>query len=614
MATTAPPVPTSSQGGLLVDSAETGTSVVSGIASAPANSSADVVPHTGQANGYDPILNEQYICVSNLTWSTSQLPGTLLWSTRIHPDECNAFVGHISKMYNAWAGSLDFRVKVAGTGFHAGALYLVRLPPNIDPASLLTLQDITPFEYAMVDPKILDPVDRLVMDQRPILYHYRNPVDPADPNSFGGYFCIYVGIQLNTSSSGATNISLQVFSRAGPDLVFSQLRPLQQTGVTTFGKVSTLFPSVANHPLATAPVFLAVNPVSVVSPQWYYKSVNLNGEPNCDGQTVKNMKVTLNDLGLVTQNDGYIAWAGGILTPGTAAATYPQADVGWMFDTLDWKSDTETHHEMCYNLGSYETVVVNSPVAGTGYIKFRVVPEAGSTQLRTSKSGSMVQVTSLFTGKHVDDTVALRWKHDDATGQQQWAPPLTESIITFDAHLHGGGYAEPVVQSREMIDLLLTGHYSGVIDPSTAILVSVVDKETSLQVGYIKLYSNGIMTTRYSTTRVLFSWDKYQFIPIQTMGANVPIPVNASIFVNRRIAFEENGDLRINREEKRKAVPGPGSSQQDNRSENSERQTSRRDAGIFSVINGYPIQRNSCDPKDRSSSLSSIRRLEARHQ
>lgn len=609
MATTAPPVPNSTQGGLLVDSAEAGTPLVSGIASAPANSAAEIVPHTGQANNYDPYLNEQFIVTANLTWSTSQLPGTLLWSSRIHPDECNVFVSHISKMYNAWAGSLDFRVKIAGTGFHAGALFLVRLPPNIDPASLLTLEDITPFEYAIVDPKILDPIDRNVMDQRPILYHYRNPADPNDPNSFGGHFCIYVGIQLNTSSSGATNISLQVSTRAGMDLVFSQIRPIQQSGATAFKNVSTLFTPTATHPLTSDPVYLVVEPGAVVPPEWYYKTANLEGKPNCDFQTITNLKVNLREMRGHIDSDGFVKTQGHIRTKDILGP--PPADMGWSLigTDLDPTPGGTFDFEGEYYNRATSIRCINQLNEGHN-VNFSVNWGGEHTGLNGSAAAYITWPSIWWTASTNDTPLKRALSHIPAYGQTQWAPPLQESIVSFEAfrpQTTDTPQMEPVVQTRQMLDMILSGQFKNLVDPSQCVLISVIDKQTTLQVGFLKLYSNGILTTRFTSSRTLYSWENYKFIPIQIQGANAPIPITSAMMVNKKIAFEENGDLELNRAyKKQQKVPRLEPSPQENRRENRINQVSRRDIGLFNLVDGHPRNLHSSGKEVRSSSASRV--------
>ncbi|APG78409.1 hypothetical protein 2 [Hubei picorna-like virus 77] len=196
---------------------------LSTISTAPAPA-AEAIPHTGSLNALDPYVKEQFISQGSFEWTTADLVGKLIFSCPIHPVNANPILAYLSKIYNTWAGGLDFKAKIAGTGFHAGALALVRLPPNVDPATVSDVNKFTCFEYEIIDPKLLECVSRSVMDQRNTMYHY-NPYDATNYNSFGGNFCIFVLQALNTSSSGSTSISVQIFSKASEDFEMLQIIP-----------------------------------------------------------------------------------------------------------------------------------------------------------------------------------------------------------------------------------------------------------------------------------------------------------------------------------------------------------------------------------------------------
>lgn len=190
--------------------------------------------HAGMVNGVDPYFNSQYIALSQFTWSTAQDPATLLFSQPIHPQSSHQWIRHLSAMYNTFGGGFDFAFKVAGTGFHAGGIIFVRLPPNIKPESLRTLADITAFEYKIMDPKTLEVEINSIMDQRNIMYHWLGGFDVNDPQTFGGFIAAYVLLPLNTSSTGATTIQVQVWTKPSPNFMFAQIKPLisEKTNLT----------------------------------------------------------------------------------------------------------------------------------------------------------------------------------------------------------------------------------------------------------------------------------------------------------------------------------------------------------------------------------------------
>lgn len=244
-----------------------------------ANPAAEIVPATGQRNFIDPNVRSQFLGQTNFTWPKTALPGSLLWYRPITPTRANVFLEYLAGMYNVWRGGIDYKFKIAGTGFHAGALAFVRLPPNIQPESIKTVQDFTCFEYCVVDPKTLEAVQHSVMDQTQVMYHYRK-FEPDKPNSFGGYICAFVMLQLNTSSSGSGQIQVQVFSKPAHDFEFGQLIPPMLQNVSIPRDVVTPYNQRMTNDLGLnarcTKLFMISNPHTDFSP-YAYNLVGLNG-------------------------------------------------------------------------------------------------------------------------------------------------------------------------------------------------------------------------------------------------------------------------------------------------------------------------------------------------
>jgi 2-phosphoglycerate kinase len=225
--TTAPAVPSSSVDGTIVPCDGVQSTIPEATTAVAPMGTADVVaPAAAAANIIDPWFYEHFVHLTRFTWSTTQPPGTLLWSSPITPDFAHPNLAYVSRLYNVWAGGLDYNIKVAGTGFHAGALAIVRLPPNIPPSSIQSASEFTYFDYAMIDPKHLDVVSKSVCDQRRFLYHYRDGDSVNNKDSIGGYIAIYVLLQLNTSSSGTNQIDIEVLNKAAADFFPAQMRPV----------------------------------------------------------------------------------------------------------------------------------------------------------------------------------------------------------------------------------------------------------------------------------------------------------------------------------------------------------------------------------------------------
>lgn len=182
----------------------------------------EVIVHTGQKNSIDFSIHRQFIPIDTFIWSTSQPRGTLLWSSPVHPTRVNPLISYISEIYNTWGGGIEFNFKVAGTGFHAGALAFVRIPPNVKPTQFSSPTEWGAFEYVVMDPKTLEVLSLDVMDQRQLNFHFMK-LDEDDPTSFGGYIACYVLIPLNTSSTGTQQIAVQAFSRPGSTYTMNQI-------------------------------------------------------------------------------------------------------------------------------------------------------------------------------------------------------------------------------------------------------------------------------------------------------------------------------------------------------------------------------------------------------
>lgn len=182
----------------------------------------EVIVHTGQKNSIDFSIHRQFVPIDTFIWSTSQPRGTLLWSSPVHPSRVNPLVDYISEIYNTWGGGIEYNFKCAGTGFHAGALAFVRIPPNFHPSQFTTPTEWGAFEYVVMDPKTLEVLSLDVMDQRPLNFHFMK-LDEQNPLTFGGYICCFVLIPLNTSSTGTQQIAVQAFGRPGATFTMNQI-------------------------------------------------------------------------------------------------------------------------------------------------------------------------------------------------------------------------------------------------------------------------------------------------------------------------------------------------------------------------------------------------------
>jgi len=220
----APPTPVGGAGGVTFSSTEAVVLPVSQT-EAPGAGPTESVAHATTVNIIDSFFYEQFVPLTNFTWATSQAPGTMLWTTPITPLRGHANLAYITKMYNIWTGSLEYSLKVAGTGFHAGALAMVKTPPNVDPNKLTSANLFGYYPYVVIDPKTLECTMKAGHDQRNVMYHYLS--EPlTNTSAIGGHLSIFVLQALNTSSTGTAQINVQVFNRVGPDFMLLQMMPV----------------------------------------------------------------------------------------------------------------------------------------------------------------------------------------------------------------------------------------------------------------------------------------------------------------------------------------------------------------------------------------------------
>lgn len=186
---------------------------------------AEIPAHTTAMNGIDPMLREQFMYCDSFTWSTSDARGKMLWYKPVHPKSIHKVMERLATIYNAWGGSMEIQFKVAGTGFHAGALAFVKIPPNFNPADLQGGFDWTVFPYEVIDVKTLECDALICGDQRQVAYHYTIG-EANDPKSWdhGGWVACFVYLGLNTAPSGTQQVQIMVTAKPGPDFQFSQMK------------------------------------------------------------------------------------------------------------------------------------------------------------------------------------------------------------------------------------------------------------------------------------------------------------------------------------------------------------------------------------------------------
>jgi hypothetical protein len=447
-------------------------------------------------------LKSQHIAVNRFTWTTSQLPGTLLYSTPITPIRANNIVSYLSGIYNAWNGGLEYQAKVAGTGFHAGAIGLVRIPPNIDPTALKTVEQFTAFEYNVIDPKTLEAVSKDISDQRPIMYHYVSD-DFTNPNNIGGHFAIFVILQLNTSSTGTNQIDVQVFNKLAPDFRFIQVIPPNIPSIppTDIAKWSTLFQTPALHlsPVLRTPIGTMTFQVAGTTSSANTGQVSLAGTAIGSPSFLENTTIIgINVLGFV-----FYATSNTNLIPVLNSSTQYNRSISMNGNTAQQFAS----------------------VAGTGTISASsnsIVLNAANTVVGAATATYYIASPVLTSGS---STVTY-------PGVIPISAPTGESLVTFDTTFQAGGIKSSLTTTY-FEQTFKTGRF--VIAGNEAVLLQLSSKASGLPIGYLKLYYNGYFTTNAVTTAVTLDLADLETSFLGYVSSGTPIPtLSENMLVSRR--------------------------------------------------------------------------------
>lgn len=486
----------------------------------PAGPPNETPSHTGMMNQIDTALMMQYVPTDIVTWSVTSISGTLMWKKPIHPMYAHPGISYLSGLYNTWSGALDFNFKIAGTGFHAGAIAIVRIPPNLKPEDFQTPTSWGLFEYVVLDPKTLQVESLGVSDQRPIMYHYMK-FDQDNPNTYGGWIAMYTLLPLNTSATGSQQISIQVFNRPGSGFQFSQMvmpgnitqEPPFPDAYSEYFDFSP-FDTLTTYPIAMT--HLVLEPQDVKFTKAVMNCIQLDGTimSKFDNQDIPNIST--------------LQFAGGL-----------NGDCHDGNDNFDLKF-TKTIQPL------------GVPKVGTGVSIFRHNGSLGHQYLSTGDSKTtLVHYEQSVVDKTV--TIVIQPKSNMAAvglvsnvfitdvlmpeiyTDNTYAPVTgTESIVHFayrrEPLLEGNVYG---AQYRRISELFLTGRLGRLLPKGMCFLFVLVDKTEDLPVAYVKLYKEGIFTTRAGAQQTIFDSKNMRLVFSSYILRSDAIPQNTTYAANR---------------------------------------------------------------------------------
>lgn len=432
-------------------------------------------------------LKKQHLALQRFTWSTSQLPGTLLVSIPITPLRANSIVSYLSGIYNAWNGGLEYQAKVAGTGFHAGALGIARIPPNINPSSFKTVAQFTAFEYSVIDPKTLEAVSKHIPDQRPIMYHYMNE-DFSDPNNIGGYFVIFVILQLNTSSTGTNQIDVQIFNKLAPDFRFIQVIPpsLTSSPLADDTKWSSLFetPNLHSHSIFDLPVSLMRIEASTTSSNARTGLVNLAGVVELDPPYT-----------MITQTNG----------------------LGRGYPFFSASATVMTPVENSNSLRPYQLIVTNT---GASFSRVVTPGTVAATSPVTYLGNNTVVGAVVSTNYYLQPNLGSVCTATYGTNAN-FVPPVGESIVSFS--FGNGSFLTPFTLTTTFLAEQFRSRQFQ-ISSNEAVLCQLFSRNTGLPVAFIKIYFSGIITSNAQTLPVTLDFPDLTLQFVSYIQGSQPIP------------------------------------------------------------------------------------------
>lgn len=540
----------------------------------PGPDTSEAFQGSGAINSFDPYLNTQFIIHTTVTWTTTMDPGTVIYSLPIHPSTMHQWMAHLNKMYNVWDGGFDFAIKIAGTGFHAGALLIFRLPPNIKPSQINTPQHASAFEYKIMDPKTLEVEIDAVIDQRRMKYHY-NPLDVKKPDSFGGYLVIMVNMPLATSSTGNTQIAVQVLVRPSMNFRFAQLRPIDPVIISSTDPTDLInalnftrgrkHSTQANETLTEMTVwtpkskkeltFETANAIKFNKDPmngYFYEPLDaaflVENKKDWRSREMKFKKVGEGDGWKLGEN--FLLYFNEVKWNGTTAP--PLLGISQM--TILFTTKNKKMFAFTY-VGNIQKVDKSDPPPYNSYkymIQMVSYTEAATLGYWQDDTGATEKVpieTELIPDKIEDYSLDIifhpaSFKADfDYT---VYAPSIQESIITFKSN------STDVVQPLELREELNSGAYGGIMQPTEALVFELIDTNVDLPILPVKLHYDGYFTSVLVTADTVYKLQdgRYKFQYVGRVNRSDPLIKNkgtatlASYARNMAISRMQDSSLR----------------------------------------------------------------------
>lgn len=178
-----------------------------------------------------------YTLYGTVSWNANAGPGTILTVGRLGPG-MNPYTTHMAAMYGGWAGGMDIRVSIAGSGFIGGMLAVAAVPPGVDPEAVNILR----MPHILLDARGGAPLEITLEDIRTTIFHTM-----GDNNTASIVIAVMTAL-INPLGSDALAVTVQLETRPAEDFCFYSLLP--PTSSVAAADPTTLLTRVA---LATSP-------------------------------------------------------------------------------------------------------------------------------------------------------------------------------------------------------------------------------------------------------------------------------------------------------------------------------------------------------------------------
>jgi hypothetical protein len=168
-------------------------------------------------------IKTRWAYFNDFAWTTAGVTGDLLYSHRVQPDAyqrtytvggaaiaTNTPAGALSKFYNHYRGSFEYRLRIVKTGFHTGTLAVTWTPGE---AAVAPTFAQTPYMYR----QIID-----IQEGSEFIFNlpYLVSQDYLQTNEYMGVFTVHIVNPLLAPATVASTVDVMVEVRGGPDLTY----------------------------------------------------------------------------------------------------------------------------------------------------------------------------------------------------------------------------------------------------------------------------------------------------------------------------------------------------------------------------------------------------------